>query len=33
MYSGRSNHAFVEVLLETGELIALGGWDGERSMN
>jgi hypothetical protein len=33
MYSGRSNHAFVEVLLGQGELVALGGWDGERSMN
>jgi hypothetical protein len=32
MYSGRSNHAFVEVTL-TGELVALGGWDGEKSMN
>ena len=32
MHSGRSNHAFVEVLL-TGELIAIGGWDGEQSMN
>jgi len=32
MHSGRSNHAFVEVTL-TGELIAIGGWDGEQSMN
>lgn len=32
MYSGRSNHAFVEVTL-TGELVAIGGWDGEKSMN
>lgn len=32
MFSGRSNHAFVEVTL-TGELIAIGGWDGEKSMN
>ena len=32
MFSGRSNHAFVEVL-STGELVAIGGWDGERAMN
>ncbi len=32
MHFGRSNHAFVEVPL-TGELIAIGGWDGERSMS
>lgn len=32
MHSGRSNHAFVEVML-TGELVAIGGWDGEQSMN
>lgn len=32
MHSGRSNHAFVEVTL-TGELVAIGGWDGEQSMN
>ena len=31
MHFGRSNHAFVEVTL-TGELIAIGGWDGEKSM-
>jgi hypothetical protein len=32
MFSGRSNHAFVEVP-STGELIAIGGWDGEKSMS
>lgn len=32
MHFGRSNHAFVEVL-STGELIAIGGWDGEKSMS
>ena len=32
MFFGRSNHAFVEVI-ETGELIAIGGWDGEKSMS
>ncbi|CDW85029.1 kelch motif family protein [Stylonychia lemnae] len=32
MHYGRSNHAFVEVTL-TGELIAIGGWDGEKSMS
>ena len=31
MINGRSNHAFVEIPL-TGELIAIGGWDGERAM-
>lgn len=30
MFFGRSNHAFVEVL---GELVAIGGWDGEKSMS
>lgn len=32
MHFGRSNHAFVEVLT-TGELVAIGGWDGEKSMS
>lgn len=32
MFSGRSNHAFVEVT-KTGELVAIGGWDGEKSMS
>ncbi len=32
MHFGRSNHAFVEVFT-TGELIAIGGWDGEKSMS
>ena len=32
MFHGRSNHAFVE-LTHTGELIAIGGWDGEKSMS
>lgn len=31
MQFGRSNHAFVEVPL-TGDLVAIGGWDGDRSM-
>ena len=31
MINGRSNHAFVEIPL-TGELVAIGGWDGERAM-
>lgn len=31
MINGRSNHAFVEIPM-TGELIAIGGWDGERAM-
>lgn len=32
MHHGRSNHAFVEVTL-TSELVAIGGWDGEKSMS
>jgi hypothetical protein len=32
MHSGWSDHAFVEVLI-TGEQVAIGGWDGEQSMN
>lgn len=31
MINGRSNHAFVEIPM-TGELVAIGGWDGERAM-
>jgi len=31
MINGRSNHAFVEIPL-TGELVSIGGWDGERAM-
>jgi hypothetical protein len=31
MINGRSNHAFVEIPM-TGELNAIGGWDGERAM-
>lgn len=32
MYHGRSNHSFVEASLYS-ELLAIGGWDGEKSMN
>jgi len=32
MHFGRSNHAFIQVK-ETGELVAIGGWDGEKSMS
>lgn len=32
MQFGRSNHAFVEVKL-LKDLIAIGGWDGEKSMS
>jgi len=32
MHYGRSNHAFVQADMN-GELVAIGGWDGEKSMS